>query len=109
MSHTTSCSTTCPSNERPTTSRAVKVEKHVSSLQAARMQQCHFLEVDLPEVQLQGSADPVDIPVKSPVFWADTASLFICSGAFVSASSLERPCPAVCKASKVLVPLLCVK
>ncbi|KAM6347428.1 prosaposin-like [Alca torda] len=25
------------------------------------MQQCHFLEVDLPEIQLQGLADPVDV------------------------------------------------
>ena len=44
VSHTKSHSTTHPSNERPTTSRAVKVEKHISSLQAARMQQCCFLE-----------------------------------------------------------------
>ena len=86
------------------------MEKHVSSLQAARMQQCHFLEVDLSEVQLQGLADPTDLPVKSPGFWADTGSLFfICSRAFVSASSLERPFPVVSKAAKVLVPSLCVK
>lgn len=48
------------------------------------MQQCHLLEVDLPEVQLQGLAGPRDIPVKFPGFWADTGSLFfICSGGFV--------------------------
>lgn len=109
VSHPISHCTTCLSNERPATSRAAQVEKHVSSLQAARTQQCDFPEVDLPEVKPQGLADPMGILVKSPGFWADTASLFICSGAFVSPSSLERPFPVVSKASKVLVPLLCVK
>lgn len=51
-------------------SRAAKIQKHVSSLQAARMHQCYFLEVDLPEVQLKGLADPsdTDIPMKSSDF-----------------------------------------
>lgn len=84
MSHTISRSTTRPSNETHHIQSCQGGEKHVSSLRAARMQQCHLLEVDLPEVQLQGLAGPRDIPVKFPGFWADTGSLFfICSGGFV--------------------------
>lgn len=95
---------------RPTTTRAAQVEKQLPSFQAARMQRCHFLEVDLSEVQLQGLADPMDIPVNSPGFWADTCSLpFICSGALVSDSFLERPFSVTSKAPKVLVSSLCVK
>lgn len=76
---------------RPTTSRAVK---DVSPLQAARLKQYHFLEVDHPEVQLQGLANPMNISVTSSRFWADTGSLlFTCSGAFFPASSLERSFP----------------
>lgn len=95
---------------RPTTTRAAEVEKQVPTFQAARMHQCHFLEVDPPEVQLQVLADPVDIPVNSQGFWADTCSLpFIYSGAFVSDSFLERPFSVMSKAPKVLVSSLCVK
>lgn len=76
---------------RPTTTRAAEVEKQVPSFQAARMQQCHFLDVDLAEVLLQGLADPMDVPVNSPGFWADTGSLSLICSAFVSDPFLERP------------------
>lgn len=74
------------------------------------MQQGHFLEVPLPEVQLQGLADPMDISLNSPGFWAETGSQsFIYSGAFASDYFLQRPFSATSKAPKVLVSSLCVK
>lgn len=91
---------------RPTT----RAPRWRSKFHPSRMQQCHFLEVPLPEVQLQGLADPMDISLNSPGFWAETGSQsFICSGAFALNYFLERPFSVTSKAPKVLVSSLCVK
>lgn len=51
---------------RPTTTTAAKVEKQIPSFQAARMQQCHILEVDLPEVPSAKLGWPYGHPSEVP-------------------------------------------